>query len=95
MMAEEQEPTADAPVEAEEQGMSQQEIERRLADLEAKIVANEFGGKPFHNVVKDEVYPLLGEQAITVDVFTRLVRKWARQNYPYDWQQRSYLEEEG
>jgi len=90
-MAEEQQPAAEAEV--KEEGMSRAEIEQRLAAFEAKIEANDFDGRPFHNVVKEEVYPLLGEEALSTEVFQRLVRKWASRNYPYDWQRRSYVDE--
>lgn len=76
-----------------EGGISQQERQRLLSTLESRIDSGDFQGRSFHSVVRDELYPLLGEGEMEEEVFSRLVRKWARKNYPYDWPVRSYQDE--
>lgn len=79
--------------EEEEEGLSEEERQAILEKFEARIEAGDFGGRPFHNIVREEIYPLLGEEALSAEEFGRLVRKWARQNYPKNWPVRSYLDE--
>ncbi|MFP3853256.1 MAG: hypothetical protein ACLFWD_03060 [Anaerolineales bacterium] len=75
----------------QEEGISEEERERILSEFEAKIEAGDWGGRPFHNVVKEELYPLLGEEELAETEFTRLVQKWASKNYPHDWNSRSTI----
>ncbi len=94
MAEEEQEKKQEeAEEEEEEEGLSEEERKAILDRFEARIEAGDFGGRPFHNVVREEIYPLLGEEALSAEEFSRLVRKWARQNYPKSWPVRSYQEE--
>lgn len=79
--------------EQEEQGLSPEEREQILGDFEAKVESGDFGGRPFHNVVRQQLYPLLGEEQLSEEEFSRLVRMWAVSNYPFDWPKRSYQEE--
>lgn len=75
------------------EGISPQERQRLLAQFESRIDSGDFEGRPFHNIVREELYPLLGEGDLEEEVFSRLVRKWASKNYPYDWPVRSYQDE--
>lgn len=93
MAEEEKEKKQEENAEEEEEGLSEEERQAILEDFEARIEAGDFGGRPFHNVVREEIYPLLGEEALSAEEFSRLVRKWARQNYPKNWPVRSYQEE--
>lgn len=93
MAEEEKEKKQEENAEEEEEGLSEEERQAILEDFEARIEAGDFGGRPFHNVVREEIYPLLGEEALSAEEFSRLVRKWARRNYPKNWPVRSYQEE--
>lgn len=74
----------------ESEGISEEERQRILSDFEAKIEAGEWGGQPFHNTVKAELYPLIGEDALSTEEFTRLVQLWAVKNNPHDWMSRDF-----
>lgn len=74
----------------EEEGLSQAEKQAIIRRFEARIENGEFEGRPFHNVVKDELYPLLADGSLTEAEFSRLVRAWAQKNYPYDWEVRAF-----
>ncbi|MGA9532355.1 MAG: hypothetical protein WBR18_06525 [Anaerolineales bacterium] len=76
----------------EETGMTEAERQRVLDQFEAKIESGGFAEQPFHNVVKEELYPLLGSGDLDQETFARLVRKWAKANNPHDWETRSYLD---
>lgn len=78
--------------EQEEAGMSEVERQQVIEQFEAKIAAGGFADRPFHNVVKEQLYPLLGSGDLDQATFSRLVRKWAQANNPHDWETRSYLE---
>lgn len=80
--------------EKENEGVSQEELDQIIADFEAKIESGQFSGKSFHAVVKEELYPLIGEETMGLEQFTRLVQKWANKNYPHDWPSRAYIFDE-
>jgi hypothetical protein len=84
--------TAAVQEQDEEAGMTEAERQQILDQFEAKIESGDFAGRPFHNVVKDQLYPLLGSGDLAPAAFARLVRKWAKTNNPHDWETRSYLD---
>lgn len=79
--------------EEQEQGISPQERERLITRFEGRIDSGEFEGHSFHGTVRKELYPHLGAGDLEEEVFSRLVRKWARKNYPHDWPVRSYQDQ--
>lgn len=92
-MADEEREAQDQGQEDEEEGLSEEERRAIISDFAGRIEANEFEGRSFHGVVRSELYPLLAEGQLSADEFSRLVRKWAQQNYPLGWPVRSYQEE--
>jgi hypothetical protein len=74
--------------EQEQKGFSQEEIDKVVAEFEARIESGDWSGKPFHAVVKEELFPLIGEGALNQRQFARLVQKWAGKNHPFDWPSR-------
>lgn len=75
----------------EDEGISEEERQQVIADFRAKIEAGEWSGQPFHNTVKAELYPLIGEDALSTEEFTQLVRLWAAKNNPHDWMSRDFV----
>lgn len=92
-MAEESADVKTEEQEEEEGGLTEAERQQLIAQFEAKIDGGEFAGRSFHNAVKDELYPLIGDGNLEPATFAHLVRKWARANNPHDWETRSYLDE--
>ncbi len=54
-----------------------------IARLEERIEKGDFVGGDFHLFVQKEIYPLLIEEKITLDEFTRLVKKYSEKYYPH------------
>ena len=79
--------------EAEPEAKSPQQVDAILADFQAKMDAGEFGDRPFHNLMMEHLFPLLGDGSLEPEKFSALVRRWAGDHYPWDWQVRSFLDE--
>lgn len=79
--------------EEDQDGISPDEVKRRIEEFEARLASGELAIGSFHLAVQSELYPLLASGDLDETEFTRLVSKWAEKNHPWDWHVRSYLDQ--